>query len=119
MFVTPGIGVPHPGAWSIHYRCLPKYPPSEHSMRHIPTMAVALFLAFASQPGIQGGDAVKAVNLEKLNTAGDEEDPFPTPDDSSLLYVAKVKGSYKVHVSTKTSKGFIAGKPFKLLAADK
>ncbi len=54
----------------------------------------------------------KAVNLDKLNTADDEEDPSPTPDGSVLLYASKAKGSYDIYKSKKLTTGYGPGKPF-------
>jgi hypothetical protein len=63
-------------------------------------------------------DAAKPVNLEKLNTDADEEDPCPTPDHFGLLYAMKTRGSYDIYVSKRAAlttpfgpgKSFIADK---------
>jgi hypothetical protein len=63
-------------------------------------------------------DAAKPVNLEKLNTDADEEDPCPTPDHLGLLYAMKSRGSYDIYVSKRATlmtpfgpgKSFIADK---------
>ena len=57
---------------------------------------------------------VKATNLEKLNTAADEEDPFLSADGKELLYSSKAKKSYDIYVSKRTTltAAFGAGKPF-------
>src|SRR5438105_14273597 len=49
------------------------------------------------------GDAVKPVNLEKLNTDGDEDDPFVTGDSLSLYYASKSAGTWGILVSTRKS----------------
>lgn len=56
----------------------------------------------------------RAINLDKLNTADDEEDPSPTPDGSVLLYASNAKGSYDIYKSKKlaTGVGYGAGQPF-------
>ena len=46
---------------------------------------------------------VKATNLEKLNSAGDDEDPCPTPDNLGLLYSRKGKKYYDIYVSRRTA----------------
>lgn len=61
-----------------------------------------------------GAPAVKPVNLEKLNTEGDEEDPCPTPDGFGLLYATRARGSYDIYVSKRATAlgAFGPGKPF-------
>src|SRR6266568_1751138 len=64
---------------------------------------------------IRAGDTpVKAINLEKLNSAADEEDPCPTPDGLGLLYVKKGKKFYDLYQSKRaaTTAAFAAGTPF-------
>jgi hypothetical protein len=82
----------------------------------LPIAAAAFILAFAHQreATLAAGDPIKIVNLEKLNTEADEEDPCPTPDGLSLLYAVKGKTSYDIFLSKKTSAkaAFSAGKPF-------
>ena len=56
-------------------------------MRYLILLTV-FFCALAGLREADGGDVlVKAVNLEKLNTAADEEDPCP--DGNSLLFARK------------------------------
>ncbi len=76
-----------------------------------------LSLTFISFDDSGAGEKVvlaKAVNLESLNTADDEEDPCPTPDGSVLLYATNAKGRYDIYKSKKlpTGVGYGAGKPF-------
>ena len=78
-------------------------------------VAVALLLGFTCERNADGGDApVAAVNLDKLNTAADEEDPCPTADGFTLLYASKALGSYDIYKSTRLllSRPFGPGKPF-------
>jgi hypothetical protein len=58
--------------------------------------------------------AVKAVNLEKLNTEADENDPFPAAD-GSLYYAVQGKADlWEIMVSKKNAAGvFGAGKVFR------
>jgi hypothetical protein len=68
--------------------------------------------AEALERGATAGDTVKPLNLAKLNTADDEEDPCPTPDGNGLLYASKAKGSYDIYTAKKVMGVFQAGKPF-------
>jgi WD40-like Beta Propeller Repeat len=79
----------------------------------LPIVCCAIF-CLAEQRQADGGDLVKAINLEKLNSAADEEDPCPTPDGLGLLYAKKVKASYDIFLSKRTTAttAFGAGKPF-------
>lgn len=51
----------------------------------------------------EAGDTIKIVNLEKLNSDADEEDPCPTPDGLGMLYVKKGKKYLTIHVSKRSS----------------
>lgn len=56
-------------------------------MHRIPVAMLALLLSLALLTSAPGADeAVKAVNIEKVNTAGDESDPYVTPDGMMLIY---------------------------------
>src|ERR1700704_1573079 len=64
---------------------------------------------------VRAGDSpIKATNLEKLNTAADEEDPCPTPDGLGLLYVRKGKKFHDLYQSKRATAtaAFAAGTPF-------
>jgi hypothetical protein len=79
------------------------------------TLLFLALLFWADRRDAAGGDTpVKAINLEKLNTADDEEDPCPTPDGFGLLYAAKKKKYYDIYLSGRTNAkaAFGAGKPF-------
>jgi hypothetical protein len=80
----------------------------------LPITAAGLIIASAGQRNADGGDPIKIVNLEKLNTEADEEDPSPTPDGNGLLYAVKGKDSYDIFVAKRASAKvpFPAGKPF-------
>ena len=73
---------------------------------------VILVLAPRDHTAIGGNPTVKPLNLTKLNTDADEEDPAPTPDGNTLLYASKAKGSYDIYKATKLMGIFQAGKPF-------
>ncbi len=53
----------------------------------------------------------KAVNLEKLNTEADEDDPFLAPD-GNLYFASNKAGNWQLMVAKKTTGGFGAGKPY-------
>ena len=73
-------------------------------MRYWTFLTVILCIAFFAVEQAEAQDAlVKATNLEKLNTADDEEDPFPTTDGKELLYASKAKGSYDIYISKRTA----------------
>lgn len=81
----------------------------------LPIGAAALLLAATLERKADGGDPpVKAVNLEKLNSDSDEEDPCLTPDGLGLLYASKKAGSYDIYVSKRATVAgtFGPGKPF-------
>jgi WD40-like Beta Propeller Repeat len=67
----------------------------------------AIFCMIVSVANAQD-ELVKATNLDKLNTAGDEEDPCPTPDGKELLYATSAKGSYGIYISKRA----MANAPF-------
>jgi hypothetical protein len=78
------------------------------------TFVLSLAAFLAAFANATAGDAIKVVNLEKLNTDADEEDPCPTPDHLGLLYATRARGSYDIYVSRRASLtiAFVAGKSF-------
>ena len=54
-------------------------------------------------PADGGEKDVEPINLEKLNTAGDEDDPFVSADGLSLYYASKKSGTYGILISKRTS----------------
>ncbi len=78
-------------------------------------VAATILLAFNSRREADAGDvAIKALNLDRLNTDSDEEDPFPSPDGTSLLYASNALGTYDIYFSKRPvgSTAFPQGKPF-------
>ncbi|MSQ94562.1 MAG: hypothetical protein EXR98_08390 [Gemmataceae bacterium] len=77
-------------------------------------IGLGLVVTFGLQREILGQDQVKVFNLEKLNTAANEEDPCATPDGLSLYFVRKGKRHYDIHRSARasTTATFGPGKPF-------
>ena len=59
-------------------------------------------------------DELKVVNLEKINTEVDEDDPFVTPSGQSLYYASNKAGTWDILLSKRSGAGqpFPAGKPF-------
>jgi hypothetical protein len=87
----------------------------DFDMRYWILMTLAgAFLWTSDYREVAGGDTIKVLNLEKLNTAADEEDPCPTPDGFGLLYAAKKKKYYDIFYSRRTTaaSGYGVGKPF-------
>jgi hypothetical protein len=76
-----------------------------------------LLLNCIAWPIFGGEPAVKPVNLEKLNTANDEDDPFVSADHLTLYYAANVDGKWDVFSARRSTiaKPFAAGKPVDLL----
>jgi hypothetical protein len=85
---------------------------SQHAMRH--WLLLSILVMLASQMDVNGGTTVKILNLEKLNSEADEEDPCPTPDGNGLLYAKKVRDSYDIYAAKRSapSAPFSQGKPF-------
>ncbi len=72
----------------------------------------ALSLLMLTQ-GVGGGDELKVINLEKVNTEADEDDPFVTPSGQSLYYASNKAGTWDILLSKRSGAGqpFPAGKP--------
>src|SRR5262245_43146310 len=69
--------------------------------RFLPLQLLALMLI--PMPGRSGDKGeVKPLNLEKLNTAADDVDPFPI-DGSNLLYATNAEGKFEVRLSKRSS----------------
>jgi len=62
------------------------------SLAVLALIAGASFLPFARA----GEGRVKPLNLDKINTAADEDDPFVLPDGKTLLYAANSSGKYQI-----------------------
>src|SRR3954463_303846 len=75
------------------------------------TCAACLILATLA-PSLCGGPELKVFNLDKLNTAADEDDPFTLADGVTLLYATK-KGTWDIYLSRRTTEtgAWPAGKP--------
>jgi len=68
-------------------------------MRQAWLIGTLAFVGFVG--GAYGQEPVKVVNLEKLNTAADEEDPFPAADGLYLLFARKGKTHYEIFQSAR------------------
>ncbi len=64
-------------------------------------------------PTTPAGDdsKLKPVNLDRINTAADEVDPFATADGKYLLYAANSSGYFNLFASTRSGTTWPAGKP--------
>src|SRR5262249_52893361 len=47
--------------------------------------------------------AVKPLNLDRVNTADDEDDPYLSPDGYKLYYASNAAGSFDIMVATRSS----------------
>lgn len=85
-------------------------------MRYVFFLSVfSLGTVLVSNHAFSAGDGLaKAINVEKINTDADEEDPCPTPDELGLLYVRKGKKNYDILIARRTSlkAAFATSKPF-------
>lgn len=73
-------------------------------MYRFPLILLALAMLLVSMPSSRGDDKVeklKPVNLEKLNTEADEDDPHLATDGRSLYYSSGTKGKSEVYVAAK------------------
>src|SRR5688500_7747907 len=69
-----------------------------------PFLLVCLFVLGATDVVAAGEkDAVKPVNLEKVNGEGDEDDPFVSADGLTLYYAVKADRTFAIRVSKRTS----------------
>jgi hypothetical protein len=62
--------------------------------------------AAAGEPG-----SLKPINLDKLNTAADEDDPSPGPDGTRLYYASNAGGDWDIYLSTRSGAAWAPGKP--------
>jgi hypothetical protein len=69
---------------------------------------ISLFCFLNRAPA--GEKGVKPVNLEKINSAADEDDPFILPDGKTLLYAANASGKYRI-MQASYARGWQKGKP--------
>jgi len=70
-------------------------------MRTLVATLLALGLAPAAYPDPPAKDdkAVKPVNLDKVNTEADEDDPFVSPDGLTLYYASNATGTFDILVA--------------------
>lgn len=80
--------------------------------RQLATLA-AVALGLAILPHAPAGEpgSLKPVNLDKVNTDADEDDPFVGPGSSTLYYTSNKSGHYKILYARRMGKGWSAGKP--------
>jgi hypothetical protein len=79
------------------------------------TLALTLSLValLTMVPATPAGDAtkLKPINLDKINTAADEVDPFASADGKNLLYASNAGGHFNLFASTRNGTTWSAGKP--------
>lgn len=68
----------------------------------LPLAALTLIAFLAAVDA--GEPAVKPINLEKLNTTADEDDPFLTPDGQYLYYASNSAGTFDIYYAKKGAK---------------
>ncbi len=82
------------------------------------TRSFAAVLAVSLLPGLvahaHAGDGVKPVNLDKVNTAADETDPFIAADNTTLYYATNADKTFGIFVAKRGAgkDAWSAGKPF-------
>jgi hypothetical protein len=85
----------------------------EIAMKRLALLVTLSILAGTGILRAGGGEPIKAINLEKLNTESDEDDPFVTPDNLTLYYAASAGTTIGIRVSKRAAgKEWPAGKPF-------
>lgn len=71
-----------------------------------------LCVLVACMPFSRAGEKeVRPINLGKVNTDADEDDPFIVPGNMSLLYASNKSGNYGIMISQRSAKGWSAAKP--------
>lgn len=75
------------------------------------TLSLALLLLGVAT---HAGDEIKIVNLGKVNTEADEDDPHVTPSGLTLFYASNKAGTFDILLSKRTGAGqpFPAGRPY-------
>jgi WD40-like Beta Propeller Repeat len=66
-------------------------------------LLVAMLIPWTSAVPAGAGDLIEPFNLEKLNTAADEDDPFVTTDNLTLYYAANANGTFGILASRRKS----------------
>lgn len=75
-------------------------------MNHIISAIGCLFLlAMASQLVAIDDKKPRIINLERLNTAGNEDDPCPSPDGLQFLYNSSQSGTVQLYLATRQAAG--------------
>jgi hypothetical protein len=67
-------------------------------------LVVGITTFFGSPVPVQLPEPLKPVNLEQLNTAQDEDDPFPGSDGLQLYYSSNARGKTDILVSARKSR---------------
>jgi len=70
-----------------------------------------LLSLFVSHSVAGGGKDPVPVNLGKVNTDADEDDPFIVTGNTQLLYASNKSGKFGIRIAQRSGKGFSAGKP--------
>jgi hypothetical protein len=59
--------------------------------------------AFCALEQVPAQEAIKPVNVEKINTRADEDDPLVTVDGLRLLYASNAEGSWDIFYAERSS----------------
>lgn len=83
-------------------------------MRHVIMLAAAMVLMSVWRDPLSAGDELKAINLEKVNTDADEDDPYVTPNGLQVYFASKRGGNWEIYRSARNQLNvpFPAAKPF-------
>jgi WD40-like Beta Propeller Repeat len=77
---------------------------------------IGLVLPPLSQAPAGDAESIKPINLDKVNTEADEDDPFLAADDLSLYYASNTSGTFDILVAQRRTAGaaWLPGKRLRL-----
>ncbi|MCI0684746.1 MAG: hypothetical protein L0Y71_21830 [Gemmataceae bacterium] len=81
-------------------------------MKHTVAVAWMMFALSLGSHGAGGGNDIKLIHLDKVNTDADEDDPYVSPSGLTLIYASNKAGTYDILTSRRNGAAFPAGKPY-------